>query len=309
MADRMTTGRDRLALGAALVTVVFWASAFVGIRALADDLSPGPIAFGRLAVALITLTPLLVRRGWQPMTRRDAVLVVASGLAWQTVYFVVLNQAERSVDAGTAAMLVNTGPIFIALLAGTFLGEGFPVRLVVGSLVAFAGSAIIGLATGSDAPAPGADVTLGIGLCIVAALSYAVGVTLQKPALRNVSPLQLTWTATAVATVATLPFAPTLMAELGRSGPDALAWVGFLGLFPTAIAFTTWSFALSRTAAGRLGSTTYLVPVVAIILGWLVLREVPAPLALLGGALCIGGVIVARTGGAIRWRRARPAEG
>ena len=90
---------------------------------------------------------------------------------------------------------------------------------------------------------------------------------------------------------------------------DAAAWVGFLGIFPTAIAFTTWSFALSRTAAGRLGSTTYLVPVVAIALGWLVLREVPAPLAVLGGALCIGGVIVARSRGAIRWRRARPAEG
>jgi len=62
-------------------------------------------------------------------------------------------------------------------------------------------------------------------------------------------------------------------------------------------ASATWAFALNRTTAGRLGSTTYLVPPVAILLAWLILGEVPPVIAFLGGALCIGGVVVARTRG------------
>ena len=75
----------------------------------------------------------------------------------------------------------------------------------------------------------------------------------------------------------------------------------YLGVFPTAIAFTTWAFALNRTTAGRLGSTTYLVPAIAIVMGWFVLGEIPPIAALVGGAIAIGGVVIARS------RPARPA--
>jgi drug/metabolite transporter (DMT)-like permease len=92
-----------------------------------------------------------------------------------------------------------------------------------------------------------------------------------------------------------LPFAPGLVTELGHAQPSNVAWLVYLGLFPTAIGFVTWAFALSRTRAGQLGSTTYLVPVVVIVISWLILGEVPTPLALAGGALCIGGVVVARS--------------
>jgi len=310
MAGGSAPGFDRLGFGAAMVTVVLWASAFVGIRALATELGPGSIAFGRLAVAVVVLGAFMLRAGWRPMTRRDVALVVTSGLAWQTVYFVVLNEAERTVDAGTAAMLVNTGPIFIALLAGVFLGEGFPGRLVVGSLVAFAGTAIIGFATRAGPTSTTADPTLGIVLCIVAALAYAAGVTLQKPALRRVPALQLTWLAVLTATIATSPFGPGLVEELGRTSLESTAWLVYLGVFPTALAFTTWSFALNRTTAGRLGALTYLVPPIVVVMGWAVLAEVPPTLAIAGGALCIGGVIVARSGGRLRLRpRPAPIEG
>jgi drug/metabolite transporter (DMT)-like permease len=310
MAGGSAAGFDRLGFGAAMVTVVLWASAFVGIRALATELDAGSIAFGRLAIAVVVLGAFMLRAGWRPMSRRDVALVVASGLAWQSVYFVVLNYAEQLVDAGTAAMLVNTGPIFIALLAGAFLGEGFPARLVIGSLVAFAGSVVIGFATRAETATTSDEATLGIVLCLVAALAYASGVTLQKPALRRVPALQLTWLAILTATIATLPFGPRLVEELRTSSLEALSWLVYLGVFPTALAFTTWSFALHRTTAGRLGALTYLVPPIVVVMGWAVLGEVPPALAIAGGALCIAGVIVARSKGApLRWRRSAAAEG
>ena len=286
---------DWLALGAALVTVVLWASAFVGIRAVAGDLSPGALAVGRLLVGSLALGVVVALRRPAWPSRRDLAWIAAVGVVWFGAYNVALNAAEQLVDAGTAAMLVNVGPILIALFAGMFLGEGFPPRLVVGSAIAFAGTIVIGLATSGesiDAAAP-----IGIALCLVAALAYAAGVTIQKPILGRVAALQVTWLACCVGVLVTLPFVPQLIGELGTAPISAVGWPVYLGVFPTAIAFTTWAFALNRTTAGRLGSTTYLVPPVAILLAWLMLSEVPPVLALAGGALCIGGVVVARSRG------------
>ena len=294
---------DRLAVGAALVTVTLWASAFVGIRAVIDDFSPGSLAVGRLAVGVIALGIVVaIRRPAWP-SRRDLGFIVASGLLWLALYNVTLNAAERNVDAGTAAMLVNTGPIFIALFAGLFLREGFPPRLLLGLAVAFAGTALIAFASTAE-PATSGNATLGIVLCIVAALAYAAGVTLQKPALRATPALTVTWIACLTGMLACLPFAPGLVSELGSAQASSIGWMVYLGLFPTAIAFTTWAFALSHTTAGRMGATTYQVPPVAILLAWLLLDESPEPLAFAGGALCLLGVAVAR-----RTRKARDRTG
>lgn len=296
MQQHRSSTMDPLALGAAAVTVVLWASAFVGIRAAGADLAPGSIALGRLAVGTLVLGGLVAVRGWVRPSRRDVVLVIGVGATWFAAYNVVLNQAERLVDAGTAAMLVDIGPILIAVFAGVFLGEGFPPLLFAGSAIAFAGAAVIGLAT-SEAHASGGVATApiaGIMLCLVAAAAYAVGVTLQKPALRRLPALQLTWMACLVAAILCLPFAPGLAADVAHARPESVGWLLYLGLFPTSIAFTTWAFALSRTSAGALGAATYLVPPIAIVLGALLLGEAPPVMAIAGGALCILGVIVSR---------------
>jgi drug/metabolite transporter (DMT)-like permease len=284
---------DRRALAAALITVVVWASAFVGIRDLVGAFSPGSIALGRLSVGTLVLGLLVLRRGWQPVGRRDLALIIGSGITWFALYNLTLNEAERHVDAGTAAMLTNTGPIFIALFAAFFLKEGLPPRLWAGIAIAFAGSVVIGLAT--SRPGQGSDAALlGIVLCVVSAVLYGFGVTFQKPALRNVSPLQVTWIACVTGWLICLVFTPTLVSELATAQASERGWLLYLGLFPTSIGFLTWTYALSRTPAGRLGATTYLVPPVVIVLALVMLGEVPPLLAILGGAACIAGVVVAR---------------
>jgi len=278
-----------LPLAAALVTVVLWASAFVGIRAAGDELSPGALALGRLLVGSAALGALVLIRREPLPGRRDVPAIVLCGVLWFGIYNVVLNAAEQRVDAGTASMLVNVGPILIALLAGVFLHEGFPRSLIAGILVAFAGAVVIGVATSEQ----GVGASWGAVLCVVAAFAYAGAVVLQKPLLARVSPLQVTWLACTVGTVACLPFAPSLVREVEDASRSALGWTLYLGLFPTAIAFITWAYALARTTAGRMGSTTYLVPPLAILMGWAILGETPQALAYLGGALCLAGVVVA----------------
>jgi drug/metabolite transporter (DMT)-like permease len=298
---------ERLALIAALTTVVLWASAFVGIRAASVDLTAGPLALGRLLVGSLALGVLVLARGVVRPSRRDFLLIVASGLLWFAFYNVALNEAERNVDAGTASMLTNVGPILVALFAGLFLGEGFPPRLMAGITVAFLGAIVIAFAS-TSAPVPGGNATLGIALCLAAAVAYAGGVTLQKPAVRAVPAAQVTWMACLTGAIACLPFLPGLVADVSAAQPQSVAWMIYLGLFPTAIGFTTWAYALSRTTAGKLGSTTYLVPPIVIVMSLVVLSEVPPLLSIAGGVLCVLGVIVARSHGALPWRRPAPVE-
>jgi len=279
-----------LAWGAALVTVVLWASAFVGIRAAGEDLSPGALSLARLLVGSAALGALVLIRRERLPARRDLPAIALCGVLWFGLYNVALNAAERLVDAGTAAMLVGIGPVFVAVFAGVLLGEGFPRSLFAGCAVAFAGVVVIGLVTSGH----GLDGGLGAVLCLVAALAYAGGVVAQKPVLARVSAVQVTWLACGVGAVACLPFAPTLLRQLGEADASAIGWAVYLGAFPTAVAFTTWAYALARTTAGRMGATTYLVPPLAVLMGWAILGEVPPVLALLGGALCLAGVAFSR---------------
>ena len=279
-----------MALVAALVTVVLWASAFVGIRAAGEDLSPGALSLGRLAVGSALLGVfVLLQRGRLP-GRRDWPGIVVCGVLWFGLYNLALNEAEQRVDAGTAAMLVNIGPILIALLAGFVLGEGFPRALVAGCAVAFLGVVVIGVATSEQ----GVAASWGAVLCVAAAAFYAGGVVAQKPLLSRISGLHVTWAACTIGLLVCLPFTPTLVDELGSADRSSVAWMVYLGAFPTAVGFLTWAYALSRTTAGRMGATTYLVPPIAILIGWALLAEAPETLAFLGGALCLGGVVITR---------------
>ncbi len=179
--------RDWRAPAAACTTVVLWASAFVSIRSAGAAYSPGALALGRLLAGALTLgVILLVRREGLP-ARGAWPGIVRSGLLWFGLYMVVLNWGEREVDAGTAAMLVNIGPILMALLGAALLGESLSRRLLAGMGVSFAGAVVVGLSMSGR----GGSSVLGVLLCLLAAVAYAGGVISQKPSLAYGSPLQV----------------------------------------------------------------------------------------------------------------------
>ncbi len=294
-----------MALGAALVTVTLWASAFVAIRSASQELSPEALALGRLTIASVVLGALVAARREALPSRRDLPAIAFCGVFWFGLYNIALNEAERRVEAGTAAMLVNVGPLLIAVLAGIVLREGFPQQLLAGCAIAFAGTVAIGAATSKHGFAPSWSALL----CVAAALFYAMSVVAQKPLLARVSPLPITWISCMFGALVCLPWAGTLAHELPRTRASALGWMLYLALVPLTLGFLTWGYALARTSAGRMGATLYLVTPVAVLLGWLLLGEVPSGLALAGGGLCLAGVYVSRGGGALRSRyRVRAAR-
>ncbi|MGC0404539.1 drug/metabolite transporter (DMT)-like permease [Streptomyces sp. SAI-126] len=284
---------DLLAAGAATLTVILWASAFVSIRSAGDVYSPGALALGRLLSGALALGAIcLIRReGLPPRSAWRGIAI--SGVLWFGFYMVVLNWGEQQVDAGTAALVVNIGPILIALLGARLLGDAMPPRLLAGMAVSFAGAVTVGLSMSDD----GGSSVLGVVLCLLAAIAYAGGVVAQKPVLGSATPLQATTFGCLIGAVVCLPFAGQLVSEAADAPASATLNMIYLGVFPTALAFTTWAYALARTTASRMGATTYAVPALVVLMSWLALGEVPGLFTLAGGALCLAGVAVSRSRG------------
>ncbi|MFE9444348.1 DMT family transporter [Streptomyces sp. NPDC006602] len=290
-ADRPARRSQLLAAGAATVTVVLWASAFVSIRSAGEAYSPGALALGRLLAGALALGVIcLVRReGLPPRSAWRGIAI--SGVLWFGFYMVALNWGEQQVDAGTAALVVNIGPILIALLGARLLGDVMPPRLLAGMAVSFAGAVTVGLSMSGG----GGSSVLSVVLCLLAAVGYAAGVVAQKPALGRASVLQVTTFGCLVGAVVCLPFAGQLVHEAADAPVSATLNMAYLGVFPTALAFTTWAYALSRTTASRMGATTYAVPALVVLMSWVALGEVPGLLTLAGGLLCLAGVAVSRS--------------
>ncbi len=281
---------SRLGIAAVIVTVVLWASAFVGIRAVGPSFSPGSLTLGRLAIAAVVLGLVVLPKLRSLPQGREWWPILAYGVMWFGGYNIALNAAEHVLDAGTAALLINVNPILVAVMAGLVLKEGFPRWLIIGSVVAFGGVAMIALGSGQRSTA---DVA-GVLLCLLAAALAAVSVIVQKPVLRKFPASQATWFGIMVGAICCLPFSGQLVMELQAAPLSATLGLVYLGIFPTAIAFTTWAYALSMIDAGRLAATTYLVPGTTILISWLVLGEIPTIWGLVGGVVCLVGVGLTR---------------
>lgn len=271
------------------VTTLLWASAFVAIRSARSHYAPAPLALGRLLVGAVALSAMMALTRPPLPARRELPAIAAFGVLWFGIYNVALNQGERLVDAGTAAMAVNVAPILIAVLASWVLRERLSRWVLAGLGIAFVGAAVIAVSSSSHHGG-----LSGVLLCLLAAAVYTVAVVIQKPVLARVSPVAATWGACLAGVVVCLPFAPALLHELRGAPASSTLLVVYLGVGPTAVAFSTWAYALSHSTMARQGATTYLVPPLVVAISWATLGEVPGFVAMLGGALCLAGVAVTR---------------
>jgi drug/metabolite transporter (DMT)-like permease len=288
-----TTSRPWLPLAAVAFTLLTWASAFVAIRHLGGTVPAGSLSLGRLLVAVVVLGGMVVvSKGRIRLPARGAwPLIALGGASWIGVYNLTLNAGEQRIDAGTAALLIQVGPILVALLATVFLGERLTQWVVLGIGVGFAGVVLIGRASSTG---DNGDL-VGVALTLVAALTFAVGVISQKRLLGSgMTALEMTFWFYVVGTVVCLPWSGELVGVVADASAADLGWIVYLGVVPSALAFTTWAYALSHADAGKFAMTTFLVPFITSLIAWALLDEVPPAMAFVGGALCIAGVLLTR---------------
>lgn len=277
--------------------VVLWASAFPIIKIGLEELSAPHLTLARHLVASSAFVLFLIvlrRRLWPAWS--DVVPLVALGCVGIFVYHLSLNVAELRVSAGATSLIVATAPLLTAVIATVLRSDRLSVFGWFGTLLGFAGVALIvvGDASAAGSEAFGLVLEPYAALVGLAALATAFFAVLQRPLLVRYRPIELMAYVTWGGTLPMLLFLPGFGAAILEAWPRSVLAALHLGIFPSAIAYTLFALALSRAPATLVMTYLYLIPVLALLLSWWWLGEVPSGLTIVGGAVVVVALTIVR---------------
>lgn len=271
---------------ALVVTVTLWASAFVGIRAGLQGYSPGALAFLRFFIASICMGFIYWRLPKKEIfQRKDFLLLLLFGALGLGFYNVFLNYGEVSVSAGISSFIVSQSPLITMLCAVIILREGFNIYALGGIFISIAGVALISFSHSNNY-----SFDMGMIFIFLATIVNGLYSVLQKPFLKKYHAIDVTVFIIWSGTIALSIYLPETLHEVKTAPLSATLAVVYLGIFPGAIAYLAWAYALSAIPASRCVTFLYFMPVIATFLGWLWLGEIPAVLSLIGGLIALFGV-------------------
>jgi drug/metabolite transporter (DMT)-like permease/GNAT superfamily N-acetyltransferase len=286
---------DPKAVAAALTTLVVWASAFAGISVVVGPgggYGPGEAALLRFLVASATMGVVALATRMRMPRMKDLPIIAVAAIFGITVYHLAFTFGETRVSAGAAALIIASGPIWTALLAIFFLDERLNRWGWFGVALAFSGVAAISFGEGG-----GFRLEPMALLVLIASIAAAVFFVISKKPLRHYSSIQFTSYVIWIGVVPMLYFLPGLLRQL-PAAPASSTWtIVFLGVFPGALAYFLWSYALARMPASTTASFLYASPVLATLIAWVWQGVVPGPVTLAGGALALAGVVLVQTMG------------
>jgi drug/metabolite transporter (DMT)-like permease len=275
-----------LALGA------IWGASYLFIKIGLRDLSPGMVAFARVALAALVLLPLAAVQGALTGLSSRVGWLILIGAVQVAAPFVLIGAGEEEISSSLAGILVASTPLFTALLATQVDHEEQSRGLRLGGvLIGFAGVAVLlGVDLGGDGAA-----LLGGLLVVLASLGYAIGGFLVKHRLAGVAPLGMSAT---VMLASALILAPLALATAPDAAPalGPAAAVAALGVLGTGAAFVIFYWLISTVGPARAFVVTYVAPGFAVVYGATLLDEAVTAATIGGLALILAGSWLAAEG-------------
>ncbi|MEK7248396.1 MAG: DMT family transporter [Chloroflexota bacterium] len=300
--------RTARALPVLLGLACTWGGSFLFIKYILEDSGPlevalGRIALGALAVAaymIVSRRPLKASPG---LVARVSVMAVANNI----IPFILIPLGEEHISSGTASILNATVPIFTVVFAATALDEEhFTSARIVGLLLAFVG---VGVLTGGDVLDVTSSNVLGELAVVGAAASYGVGTVYTRQTLRGQDPVSVSLIQL---TLSTVLLGPIVLAFSGGVPDFSLSARGYasllaLGLAGTGMAYIAFFWLIENLGSVRATLVTYIVPIIAVFLGWIALDESIGVNTIAGGLLIVAGVASVMRGQApVRQPRIEP---
>ncbi len=279
-----------LLLGTAVVGI--WGSTWVVMRAAIahHHLSPEGMALGRHLVASLVFAVVLIWRRPPPLLSGEGLRLACAGVVGIGLYNLLTGWGQRSVDAGTAAVIIQTAPVWTALGAWWLLRQ----RVGPGTWLGM-GAALVGMLLLGWSGSPGSGGTPGdLTMLFVASLTFAGYNLWIQPVAARIGGWWATGWAVWFGTIVLLPWSGSAWSDLAlHPGQTMLVW-SYLGILATAVAYAAWTMLAASVPLARASLFLYLIPVLALALGWATLGERPGTLGLAGVGCILAGVIVSQ---------------
>ncbi len=224
--------------------------------------------------------------------KKDLLPLTILALIGISFYHTGVTFGEQTITAGTAGLIIGSSPIFSSIIAMFVLKERLGIYGWSGLGIGFIGVILITLGT-----ADSFSLASGAILLLLSAIATSIFFVFQKPFLRRYKPVELTAFFTWSGTIPFFLYAPGITESLQQGTLEAHISTIFTAIFPTAIAYVTWSTALSLGKASAVTSMMYLIPAIAVFVAWIWLNELPSMLSIIGGGIALAGVILVNSFG------------
>lgn len=271
------------------LTLLFWASAFVGIRMGLAGYSPGALALLRFIVASFCLLLLTLRvRDKRTIPWKDRLHLGFLGLIGIGIYHYCLNFGEINVSAGIASFIIGLMPVITLVLSFFILKERLTAALWLGVFVSFSGLLLMILGDGFQARSD-----TGILAILIAAIAGSILNIFQKDFLKHYHPVEVTAWILWGGTLSLAIFSVQLFHEIQTAAWETTMAVIYLGIFPAALSQVGWGYVLNHMTVSRASISLYALPIISTILGFILLGEVPPALSFIGGLIALIGALIA----------------
>jgi drug/metabolite transporter (DMT)-like permease len=276
-----------------LMTAIFWGGTFISGRMLADSVPPFSAAFFRFLFAAVCLYVLLIHReGNIPkLNKRQLLPVALLGLTGVLAYNVFFFSGLKLITAGRASIIIANNPIIISVLSALFFKEALSPAKVIGILVSVSG-AVIAISNGDPFALFAGGIGIGDLYIFGCVLSWSAYSLIGKRVMRDHSPLAAVSHSALVGMLALL--IPACMEGMPAdvSGYSLLDWanMAYLGLFGTVLGFVWYYEGIRVIGPSRASLFINFVPISAICLAHIILKEPLTVSLLVGGILVITGV-------------------